>query len=203
MANTAALSVVSSPHSILIVDEDPVTSGYVPLFNSSEFRVSVTPHVKVALEFMRRATPALVVSDLALDNGPGMNVYAAAKALTVPATVLVTTTEPTLVPEALAAGCDGVLLKPFAPNLLIARISRLLRDRSTQLRLQAARTLGTSAHLSERIDLLKSGTNRTWPNAQCPYCSHAGVTSFDFASMRRAWYACLACRKVWIAKRQE
>ena len=203
MANTAALSVVSSPHSILIVDEDPVTSGYVPLFNSSEFRVSVTPHVKVALEFMRRATPALVVSDLALDNGPGMNVYAAAKALTVPATVLVTTTEPTLVPEALAAGCDGVLLKPFAPNLLIARISRLLRDRSTQLRLQAARTLGKSAHLSERIDLLKSGTNRTWPNAQCPYCSHAGVTSFDFASMRRAWYACLACRKVWIAKRQE
>ncbi len=203
MANTAALSVVSSPHSILIVDEDPVTSGYVPLFNSGEFRVSVTPHVKVALEFMRRAAPALVVSDLALDNGPGMNVCAAAKALPVPATVLVTTTEPTLVPEALAAGCDGVLLKPFAPNLLIARISRLLRDRSTQLRLQAARTLGKSAHLSERIDLLKSGTNRTWPNAQCPYCSHAGVTSFDFASMRRAWYACLACRKVWIAKRQE
>lgn len=203
MANPAALSSVTSPHRILIVDDDAVTSGYVPLFDSSDFRVSVTPHVKVALESMRRAAPALVVSDLALDRGPGMKVYAAAKALTVPATVLVTSTEPALVPDALAAGCDGVLLKPFAPNLLITRISRLLRDRSNQLRLQAARTLGKSAHLSERIDLLKSGTNRTWPNAECPYCSHAGVTSFDFASMRRAWYACLACRKVWIAKRQE
>jgi len=203
MANAAALSVVTPPHNILIVDEDAVTSRYGPLFNSDNFRVSVTPHVKVALEFMRRTAPALLVSDLALDREPGGNVYAAAKALMVPATVLVTTTEPTLVPDALAAGCDGVLLKPFAPNLLITRISRLLRDRSNQLRLQSARSLGKSAHLSERIDLFKSGTNRTWPNAECPYCSHAGVTSFDYASMRRAWYACLACRKVWIAKRQE
>ena len=202
MAGIAALSVIP-PQNILIVEEDVVTSSYVPLFNPSDFRVSVTPHVKVALEFMRRAAPVLVVSDLALDRVPGVNVYAAAKALTVPVSVLVTTTEPALVPDALAAGCDGVLLKPFAPNLLITRINRLLRDRSNQLRLQVARTLGKSAHLSERIDLLKSGTNRTWPNAQCPYCSHAGVTSFDFASMRRAWYACLACRKVWIAKRQE
>lgn len=96
-----------------------------------------------------------------------------------------------------------MLLKPFAPNLLIARIGRLLRERSTHLRVQAARSLGKSAHLTERIDQLKTGTNRKWPNTQCPYCSHSGVTSFDFASIRRAWYACLLCRKVWIAKRQE
>ena len=30
--------------------------------------------------------------------------------------------------------CDGVLLKPFAPNLLYARIGRLLRQRSEALR---------------------------------------------------------------------
>jgi hypothetical protein len=29
------------------------------------------------------------------------------------------------------------------------------------------------------------------------------VTSFEFLSRRRAWYACLACRKVWIAPRQD
>jgi DNA-binding response OmpR family regulator len=157
----------------------------------------------VATEYIRRVSPSIVVTELALDNGSGLEVCSTAKSLKVPATVLVTTTDPSPVPEALRAGCDGVLLKPFAPNLLVARVSRLLRDRSTQIRLQAARSLGKSAHLSERIDLLRTGTNRKWPNTHCPYCAHAGVTSFDFASMRRAWYACLECRKAWMAKRQE
>jgi DNA-binding response OmpR family regulator len=188
---------------VLIVDGESVTAGYIPLFSGERFRVNATPHVPVALEYIRRAAPPLVVTELALLDGSGLDVCTTAKALSVPSTVLVTTTDPAKVPDALAAGCDGVLLKPFAPNLLISRISRLLRDRSTRIRLQSARSLGKAAHLSERIDLLKTGTNRSWPNTQCPYCSHSGVTSFDYASMRRAWYACLACRKVWMAKRQE
>jgi DNA-binding response OmpR family regulator len=151
--------------------------------------------------YMRRASPAVVVTELALTDGAGVDVCAAAKSLPVPSTVLVTTSDPARVPDALAAGCDGVLLKPFAPNLLIARISRLLRDRSNQLRLQAARSFGKAAHLTERSELRRTGTNREWPNTQCPYCSHSGVTSFDYASMRRAWYACLRCRKVRLAKR--
>jgi len=188
---------------ILIVDGESATAGYLPLFDSNQFRVSATPDVGIAREYLRRGSPALVVTELALADGSGVEICAAAKAMHAPAAVLVTTMDPTRVPDALVAGCDGVLLKPFAPNLLITRISRLLRERSSQLRLQVARSLGKSAHLSERIDLLKSGTNRTWPNSQCPYCANTGVTSFDYASMRRAWYACLACRKVWMAKRIE
>jgi DNA-binding response OmpR family regulator len=188
---------------ILIVDADPVTAGYVPLFETANFRVSTTPRVMAAKEYIRRAAPALIVTELALQDGSGVDICSAAKTLSMPATVLVTTPDPAQVPDALLAGCDGVLLKPFAPNLLMTRISRLLRDRSNQLRLQAARSFGKSAHLSERIDLLKAGTNRKWPNTQCPYCAHGGVTSFDFASMRRAWYACLSCRKAWMARRQE
>jgi DNA-binding response OmpR family regulator len=204
MDHPAALHLVAPAerHSdVLIVDGESATAGYMPMFDANLFRVSATPHVAVAREYMRRAPPLLVVTELVLDDGSGVEVCSAAKAMRAPATVLVTTADPHGVPDALAAGCDGVLLKPFAPNLLITRISRLLRERSNQLRLQAARSLGKSAHLSERIDLLKSGTNRTWPNTQCPYCMHPGVTSFDYASMRRAWYACLACRKVWMAKR--
>jgi DNA-binding response OmpR family regulator len=187
---------------VLIVDSES-PSKYTPLFNANEYHVSTTAYAPAALEYIRRTTPALVVTDVMLDGGSGIDICSAAKALTQPATVLVTANNPELVPDAISAGCDSVLLKPFAPNLLISRASRLLRDRSIHLRLQAARGLGKSAHLAERADLLKNGTNRTWPSTQCPYCGHAGVTSFDFASMRRAWYACLECRKVWLAKRQE
>jgi DNA-binding response OmpR family regulator len=197
-----ATSTVALRPSVLFVDGDAVVAQYAPILNE-QFRFSATPRAMVAAEYIRRSSPDLVITELALPDGTGADVCRMAKALSTPATVLVTSADTEHVPDALAAGCDGVLLKPFAPNLLMARLSRLLRERSTQLRLAAARSLNKSAHLSERINLLKSGTNRTWPSTHCPYCSHAGVTSFDFASMRRAWYACLECRKVWMAKRQE
>jgi DNA-binding response OmpR family regulator len=187
---------------VLLVDRDIVVSRYSTLL-ADQFRVNSTANASVAAEYVRRSAPALVVTEIELEDGSGVDVCRTAKALPVPATVLVTTEDPTRVPAALTAGCDGVLLKPFAPNLLMSRLNRLLRERSTQLRIAAARSLNKSAHVSDRIDLIRMGTNRTWLTTHCPYCSHAGVTSFDFASMRRAWYACLQCQKVWMAKRQE
>jgi DNA-binding response OmpR family regulator len=186
---------------VLLVDSEVSLASFGSLLASS-FQINSTPRASVAVEYIRRTSPSLVVTELALEDGTGLDVCRAAKLLMPPATVLVTPMDPDGVPDALAAGCDGVLLKPFAPNLLAARVGRLLRDRSNRLRL-AARSIGKSAHLSERVDLLRSGTNRVWPNTHCPYCTHSGVVSFDFASMRRAWYACLECRKVWMAKRQE
>jgi hypothetical protein len=107
------------------------------------------------------------------------------------------------VPGALAAGCDAVLLKPFPPNLLHARIGRLLRARGEILKNRAVQSQLKVHHLGERSELLLGGTNRVWPNTHCPYCSHPGITSFEYCSHRRAWYACLECKKVWIAKRLE
>ena len=188
---------------VLFVDSDTDLRSYAPLFSPALYHLNATSHVPVAVEYIRRNSPAMVVTELALDDGSGLEICVAAKALPVPATVLATASDPAPVPDALAAGCDGVLLKPFAPNLLVARVGRLLRERSNQLRLQAARSLSKSSRLTESTDLPMSGTNRKWPNTHCPYCTQSGVTSFDFASMRRAWYACLSCRRVWIARRQE
>jgi transposase-like protein len=60
-----------------------------------------------------------------------------------------------------------------------------------------------SDHLLQRGELARHGTNVQWPNTVCPYCNHRGVTSFDFISHRRAWYACPECKKVWMGRRQE
>jgi DNA-binding NarL/FixJ family response regulator len=203
MVSALPLPAAAPPPDILIVDTETVTSRYAELFDGNPMRIVTTAHTPVALEYVRRVAPALVVTELALQDGNGVEICSTAKALRTPSSVLVTTGDPAAVPAALAAGCDGVLLKPFAPNLLISRISRLLRERSTRLRLEVARRLSKAAHLTERSDLLRTGTNRKWPNTHCPYCASSGVTSFDFTSMRRAWYACLECRKVWIARRQE
>lgn len=187
---------------LLFVDDDPNAARCVPGLRET-YRVTVAATTDSAIHYLERARPALVITELTLDGGSGVDVCKAAKSLTSPSTVLVTTQVVEQVPEALSAGCDGVLLKPFAPNLLYARIGRLLRERATPSRLRSFRREAKAAHLTERADLLASGTNRVWPNTHCPHCGRAGATSFEFASHRRAWYACLECKKVWIAKRQE
>jgi hypothetical protein len=50
---------------------------------------------------------------------------------------------------------------------------------------------------------LAATTNRVWAEVACTRCQQDGVVSFEFASHRRAWYACLECKNVWMAKRRE
>jgi len=198
---------------LLLIEEEPLTAVLAPGLRNS-YTVAVTSTAATATEYVRRAKPLLVVAGLDILNGDSVNICREAKLIDPPAAVLVTTSTVERVPDALDAGCDGVLLKPFAPNLLYARIGRLLRERSatilsrsqrehsTALRSRAHEALAKSQHLIGRSTVF-AGTNRCWPNAHCPYCNHEGVTSFEYASHRRAWYACLSCRKVWLARRQE
>ena len=187
---------------VLIVDAEAVTARYSrPL--QEHYRVSIASTSAAAIQHLDRASPALVVVELDLRDGPGEAVCRHAKGLPLPSSVLVTTTQAERVPDALVAGCDGVLLKPFATNLLFARVGRMLRAQSVSLRLRARQQFAKSLHLNERAALLTAGTNQVWLSTHCPYCQHEGVTSFDHASHRRDWYACLSCKKVWMAKRQE
>src|SRR4029434_565798 len=102
----------------------------------------------------------VIVTDVDLPDG--MAVCREAKRLPKPPAVLVITEHVERVPDALEARCDGVLLKPFAPNLLVARIGRLIRARTQH---------------SGRPNSMLSGTNRFWPKIGCPSCETQGVTS--------------------------
>ena len=205
ISSTPSPASFSSPTTLadlLLVDASPEAAGYAAVLRGS-YRVATTASTDVARQFLHRHSPALVIAELGVPGLDGVEVCREAKSLMQPPPVLVTTVDAERVPDALAVGCDGVLLKPFAPNLLFARIGRLLRTRSELLRSRARHQHLRAAHLSDRSEALLTGTNRVWPNAHCPYCNHSGVTSFEFCSHRRSWYACLECRKVWIAKRQE
>jgi DNA-binding response OmpR family regulator len=205
------MALLASPHSavspvpvtdLLLVDPTPEAAISAAALRGT-YRVAATGSADVARQFLRRHAPALVITELDLAGVDGAEICREAKSQPLPPPVLVTTSLAERVPGALAAGCDAVLLKPFPPNLLHARIGRLLRARGEILKNRAVQSQLKVHHLGERSELLLGGTNRVWPNTHCPYCSHPGITSFEYCSHRRAWYACLECKKVWIAKRLE
>lgn len=157
------------------------------------FQRFVPHNTAEALRMIQLERPGVVIVDFDLPAFDGAEITRAAAAL--PSTsVLVTTEVPERVPGALKAGCHAVLLKPFAPNLVSARVGRLVRERAQQLRMRGY--LGTKSQM-------ECGTNRIWPDTTCPRCSMAGATSFEFSSHRRMWYACLSCDQVWLGRRQE
>jgi DNA-binding response OmpR family regulator len=184
---------------LLLVDSHESCAAHVPHLRA-QYRVTLAHTVDSASTAMARSTPALVVSELELPDGPADELCRRAKHLPVPATVMVTTASPERVPAALAAGCDGVLLKPFAPNLLHARLGRLLRHRYTQLHVRESANACQAAYRAAGSTALEVGTNRVWRGLHCPRCERGGVVSFDHASHQRHWFACLSCTHVWVGR---
>ena len=142
-----------------------------------------------AIRLIESERPRLAVLDWDNPTIDGVEVCRAAQRLGTPS-MLITTSAPERVPSALKCGVHGVLLKPFAPNLLAGRLGRLLRETSNRPGGQL-RVLGYS------------GTNRVWADVACGQCGNRGATSFDFSNYRRMWYACLACESVWLGPRRE
>lgn len=143
-----------------------------------------------AMRMIAAHAPRVVVLDWDHESLQASEVCAALSA-TPGTSSLVTTDDVAHVPSILKAGCQGILLKPFAPNLLAARLGRLLRETSF-----------TSGRSVARPGW-QTGTNRVWPEVACPKCGTSGATSFDFSSYRRMWFACLSCDATWLGKRQE
>jgi DNA-binding response OmpR family regulator len=168
-----------------------VAAGDVDRFPTSPFVRYAARNTTDALRLVERWQPRAVAIDWDLPDFDGASICAAARR--VPgAGILVVTSTPESAPAVLKAGCHAVLLKPFAPNLLVARLGRLLRE------------LPSPAIASRLADKLgQFGTNRTWPDVACPKCAREGAVSFEHSSHRRAWYACLACEAVWLGRRQE
>ena len=187
------------PSDLLVVDADWAVSTCLPVLQQRH-HVTLVVGARAALTALERMTPAMVITELNLSDGCGEEICRRAKQLTTAPSVLVTTSSVERVPDALVAGCDGVLLKPFAPNLLYARMGRLLRARSMEIRMRGLQQMAKSAHLTERAARSSIGTNQMWPSTHCPYCAHTGIVNFDHAMHRREWFACLACQKVWIAR---
>jgi CheY-like chemotaxis protein len=193
-------AVASARPTVLWVDADH-GDGACRTALEGHFRLLTTKIGDLALQFLHRTQkrPDVVIADLCLPDDGAYAICRAAKSLATPSIVLVPACDIERVPKALAAGCDGVLLKPFPPTLLITRLNQL---RALTLVARSIAAQAKSRHLNERTAHAIDRTVQESPDTYCPDCYHHGVTSFEYARYGRAWYACLACEKVWLGPRR-
>src|SRR6184192_3111410 len=115
---------------VLVVDDDPPIRRMLErTFAAEGYRVEAAADGGEALAAVERAVPDLLVLDVAMPGIDGLAVCRRlrSRGLAVPILLL---TARDAVPERVAgldAGADDYLVKPFAPDELLARIRALLR----------------------------------------------------------------------------
>jgi two-component system KDP operon response regulator KdpE len=114
---------------ILIVDDEPqITRVLRTTLSSQGYDIRVANDGEMALELMKNWTPHVVVTDLAMPNLDGVGLCRQVRKISqVPIIVLSVRGQDRSKVEALDAGADDYVTKPFSMNELLARIRAHLR----------------------------------------------------------------------------
>ena len=117
---------------ILIVDDEAdLVTTYERLLQRRGYRVVSAGSCRDGLVLVERELLALVVTDLRLPDGDGLDIVRAARRTPTPTPSLVVTGFASHASReaALAAGASGYLAKPFTASALIALVEQALRER--------------------------------------------------------------------------
>jgi DNA-binding response OmpR family regulator len=114
---------------ILVVDDEAdLVTTYERLLRRQGYRVLSAGTCRAGLAVIEAEPLGLVIADLRLPDGDGLDVVRAARALRMPPPVLVATglASRTARQAALAAGASAFLAKPFATGVFCRLVDELL-----------------------------------------------------------------------------
>jgi CheY-like chemotaxis protein len=119
------------PYNLLLADDSVTIQRVIELtFADEDVTVVAVSDGDQAIERLEAAPPDIVLADIGM---PGKNGYEVAmymrrspKLAHIPVVLLTGAFEPVDQARATDAGCDGVLAKPFEPQLVIGRVKELL-----------------------------------------------------------------------------
>lgn len=126
---------------ILVVDDEPqLTRVLLRSLTTTGYEVRVAGDGEFALQTFRDWPPSLVITDLAMPNMGGLELCRRLRAISsIPIIVLSVRGEEKTKVEALDAGADDYVTKPFGMDELLARIRAALRRKpATDTRILAA-----------------------------------------------------------------
>ena len=119
------------PYTLLLADDSVTIQRVIELtFADEDVTVVAVSDGDQAIERLEASPPDIVLADIGM---PGKNGYEVAqyirrspKLAHIPVVLLTGAFEPVDQARANEAGCDGVLAKPFEPQLVISRVKELL-----------------------------------------------------------------------------
>jgi two-component system KDP operon response regulator KdpE len=132
-ASTSAAADAQRSLRILVVDDEPAMVGAVSaLVGSAGHQVVTAYDGDTALRRLAAESPDLMLLDLAMPGRDGVDVVRVARRTSeVPIIVLTGETDELAKVEALDAGADDYVTKPFGRQELLARIRAVLRRRES------------------------------------------------------------------------
>ena len=125
----AEFEIMEAKQRILVVDDEPqLTRVLRRSLMAKGYDVRIAGDGEFALQTFRDWPPALVITDLAMPNMSGLELCRRLRAISeVPIIVLSVRGEEATKVEALDAGADDYITKPFGMDELLARIRATLR----------------------------------------------------------------------------
>lgn len=117
---------------ILVVDDEPqITRVLKTTLSAQGYSIRAAADGVQALEEMKNWSPDLIITDLRMPNMEGLELCRKVRAQSrIPIIVLSVKGEETIKVEALDAGADDYVTKPFSVNELLARVRAALRRSS-------------------------------------------------------------------------
>lgn len=173
-----SLHAPTGPTKVLVVDDEPAMRQVLEIaFRRHSFEVVTAPGAKAAIEALQQNPQPfpLVITDLMMPDGSGIDVLSAAKARSVATEVIVMTAHSTVdnALDAMKKGVYDFVTKPFSPAEMLALSQKALEKNNIQLENQslkaqisrlepAARELFTSPAMAKVAEIVdKAASTRT------------------------------------------
>jgi len=116
---------------VVIADDDPNVVRLIKLrLGMAQYDVVATDDAVAAMAMVRAKVPAAVILDVQMPGGGGLSALARIKSdpelSGVPVMMLTGERNAETVMEAMGSGADDYMVKPFNPDALLQRVSRLV-----------------------------------------------------------------------------
>jgi signal transduction histidine kinase/ligand-binding sensor domain-containing protein/DNA-binding response OmpR family regulator len=124
---------ISDQQSLLIVDDDQEIRAYITSLFEQKYKVYTAENAEIAFKLIQEKLPDLIISDVVMNGESGIELCNRIKANDylnhIPVILLTASSSTETKLKGLEEGADDYISKPFEKELLVARVTNLLKNR--------------------------------------------------------------------------
>lgn len=125
---------------ILLIEDNPsITKGLEYSFENAGYEVATAHCIKDAQNYLGNLTPELIVLDISLPDGDGIELYESTiREKDIPTIFLTAKDDEETIVKGLTMGAEDYITKPFSTKELLVRIEKIIRrkNRNTILKVK-------------------------------------------------------------------